>query len=69
MFSIDKTSRTRNKGVKLRCKEVQLDYTKFFFTTNVVKEWNKLPTSVVKCDTINLFKNKLDHHLLNQDIR
>ncbi len=69
MFSTDNTPRTMSNGVKLRCKQVQLDCTKFFFTNNVVREWNKLPSSVVQYDTINSFKDKLDHHLLNQDIR
>ncbi len=69
MSSIDNTSRTRNNEVKIRCKQVQLDCTKFFFTNDVVREWNKLPLSVVQCDTINSFKNKLDHHVLKQDIR
>ncbi len=69
MFSIDNTPRTRSNGVKLRCKVVQLDCTKFFFTNDVVREWNKLAPSVVQCDTTNSFKNKLDHHLLNQDIQ
>ncbi len=50
---VDDTSRTRSSGVKLRCKQVQLDSTKFFFTNDVVREWNKLPPSVVQCDTIN----------------
>ncbi len=68
MFSIDNTSRTRSNGVTLRCKQVQLDCTKFFFTNGLVREWNKLPPSVMQCDTMNSFKNKLDHHLLNQDI-
>ncbi len=69
LFSIDVTSRTRSNGVKPRCNQIQLDSTKFFFTNDVVKEWNKLPPSVVQCDTINSFKNKLDHHFLNQGIR
>ncbi len=69
MFSIDNTPRTRSNGVKLRCKQVQVASTKFLFTNEVVKEWFKPPPSVVQCDTINSFKNKLDHHLLNQDIR
>ncbi len=70
LFSVDDTSRTRSNGViKLRCKHVQLDNTTFFFTNDVVREWNKLPPSVVQCDTINSFKNKLDHHFLNQGIR
>ncbi len=58
-----------NNEAKLKCKKVQLDCTKYSFTNDVVREWNKLSPSVVQCDTINLFKNKLDHHLLNQDIR
>ncbi len=60
---------SRSNGVKLRCKEVQLDSAKLFFTNNVVREWNKLPPSLVQSDSINSFKNKLDHHLLNQGIR
>ncbi len=37
MFSIDNTWRTRSNGVKLRCKQVQLDCTKLFFTNDVVR--------------------------------
>ncbi len=48
--AVDDSSRTRSNGVKLRCKQVQLDSTKFFFTKDVVREWNKLPPSVVQCD-------------------
>ncbi len=50
MFSIDDTPRTRSNEVKLRCKQVQLDCTKFLFTIDVVSEWNKFPSSVVQCD-------------------
>ena len=59
LFSIDNSARTRNNGVKLRCKQVQLDCTKFYFTNDVIRECNKLPPSVVQCDTMNSFKNKL----------
>ncbi len=69
LFSVDDTSRTRSNGVKLRCKQVQQDSNKFFFTNDVVRERNKLPPSVVQCDTINSFKMKIDHHFLNQGIR
>ncbi len=65
MFSIDNTPRTRSNGIKLRCKQVQLDCTKLFFSNDVVREWNKLPSSVVQYDTINSFKNKLYHYFLN----
>ncbi len=50
-------------GIKLKCKQIQLDYTKFLFTN--IKEMNERPPSVVQYLTI----NKLYHHLLNQDIR
>ncbi len=69
MFSIENTSRTRTNGLKLRCKQVQLDCTKYFLTNDLVREWNKLPPSVVLCDTINSFQNKSERHLLSQDIR
>ncbi len=38
MFSVDNTPRTGSNRVKLRCKQVQLDCTKFFFTNDVVRE-------------------------------
>ncbi len=69
MFSIDNASQIRSNGVNLRCKHVQIDCTKFFFTNDVVRKWNKLPPTLVQSDTINSFKNKLDHHLLKQDIQ
>ncbi len=69
LFSVDDSSRTRSNRIKLRCRPIELDCTKFFFTNDVVREWNKLPPSVVQCITINSFKNKLDHHLLQQGFR
>ncbi len=47
LFSTDNLSRTRSNGIKLRCRQIKLDCTKFFFTIDVVREWNKLPSSVV----------------------
>ncbi len=69
LFSVDNSSRIRSNGEKLRCRKVHQDNTEFFFTNNEFREWNKLPPSAVQCDTINSFKNKLDHQLLNQGIR
>ncbi len=69
LFLIDDSSRTRSNGVKLRCKQLQLDCTKFFFVDDAVRKWNKLPPSVVRCNMIISFKNKLDHHLLHQWLR
>ncbi len=67
LFIINDSSRTRSNGVKPRCRQIQLDCTKFFFTSDVVRDWNKLPPSVVQCNTIN--SSKLDHHLLQQGFR
>ena len=53
----------RSNRVMRRCVQLQLDYTKLFFTNSVVREWNKLPHYVVWCTTINFFKLKLDSHL------
>ncbi len=69
LFLIDDSSRTRSNGVELTSIQLHLDCTKFFYTNDVVREWNKFPPSVVQCNTINSFKNKLDHHLLQQGLR
>ncbi len=42
LFSIDNSSRISSNGVTLRFKQLQLDCTKFFFTDDVVRKWNKL---------------------------
>ncbi len=69
LFSIDNLSRTRSNGIKLRYRQTELDCIKFFFTNDVVREWNSLPPSVMQCSTVNSFRNKLDHHLLQQGLR
>ncbi len=69
LFLIDESSRTRSNAIKLRCKHLHLYCTKFFFANDVVREWNTLSPSVVQCNTINSFKNKLDRHLLQQGLR
>ncbi len=68
LFLIDDTLQTRNNGIKLKCRQVNSGCTKFFFTNVVVREWNKLPPSVVQCNTIDSFKNKLDRHFLELSI-
>ncbi len=55
LFLIDDSSRTRSNRLKLICKQLHLDCTKLFFTNDVVREWNKLSPSVVKCNTIKFF--------------
>ncbi len=69
LFQIDDTLQTRNNGTKLKCRQVNSDCTKCFFTSVVTRECIKLPPSVVQCTTIDsLKKNKLDRHLLQLTI-
>ncbi len=39
LFSIENLSRTKSNGIKLRCRQTELDCTKLFTD---VREWNKL---------------------------
>ncbi len=64
LFMIDDTLRTRNNCIKLKCRQVNSDCTKFFFTNVVVREWNTVPPSVIQCNTIDSFEKKLDRHFL-----
>ena len=69
LFLVDDATRTRNNDHKLKCRQFRSDVTKFFFTNDIVRDWNKLPASVVQCNTINSFKTKVDQHLHVQGYR
>ncbi len=43
---VDDSSRTKNNGAKLKCKQVNSDCAKYSFTNAVVRDWNRLPPSV-----------------------
>ncbi len=47
LFLIDDLSPTSSIGIKVRCRQIELDCIKFLFTYDFVREWNKLPPSVV----------------------
>ncbi len=59
LFLINDLSRTRSNWLKLICKQIQLHCTKFYFTINIVREWNTPSLSVVQCNTIDSFKTNL----------
>ncbi len=46
LLKINDSTRPRNNGSTLKCRQVHSDFTKFFFTNAVVRDWNKLPPSV-----------------------
>ncbi len=68
LFEMDDSTRTINYGAKLKCRQVHSDCTKFFFTNVVVRDWNKLPSPVVQCNSIASFKNNLDCCLLHLSV-
>jgi len=59
---------TRGNRYKLYQKHVNYDLRKYFFVGRIVAHWNSLPDSVVSSDSINMFKNRLDKFLHDQDI-
>ncbi len=43
LVMMDDSLRTRSNGAKLKCKQVNSDRAKYFFTNSVVRDWNRLP--------------------------
>ncbi len=66
LFEMDDSTRTRSNGAKVKCRQVHSDCTKFF--TNAVRDWNRLPPSLVQCNSIASFKNNLDRCLLHLNV-
>ena len=62
-FSFAPALPTRGNSMKLKGQRCNLDVTKYFFTNDVINEWNKLPEEVIQSNTINTFKNRLDKHI------
>ena len=62
-FTIDQLNYTRGNGHKIKGKRFQSHEAKHFFFNRVVNVWNKLPSSVVNCDTVLTFKSHLDKFL------
>ena len=54
------TAPTRGHSLKLVKPRCRLDVRKFSFAHRVVDAWNSLDDSIVACDSINSFKNRLD---------
>lgn len=63
LFMIENTSRTKGNSAKF----INSDYTKFIIINFIVGTWNKFPSSVAECNTIDLMINKFTRHshLLN----
>merc|ERR1711917_138856 len=62
-FTLDHSDYTRGNGYKIIGKRFQSNEAKYFFFNRVVNIWNKLPRSVVDCNTVITFKGRLDKYL------
>ena len=60
--------RTRGHGHKLAVNRTKYNLRKYSFTNRIVNSWNALPNSVVNASSLDIFKNKLDQHMITKDI-
>src|SRR6267154_4649161 len=64
-FIMNLDSRTRGNSFKIKVDRCNYDIRKFSFCNRVVKVWNSLPDHVVMSGSVNMFKNSLDKHFIN----
>ena len=64
-FAIN-TAHLRGRNLKMFKKGVKLTVRKNFFSQRqrVVNDWNILPVTVINSTSINMFKNRLNCHLM-----
>jgi hypothetical protein len=64
LFDLSVSSR-RGHDFKIFKKGFRLDVGKFKFANRVCEEWNLLNNHIVRAESLNVFKARLDHHLRN----
>ena len=56
------TNPTRTNEFKINKPRVETKMYQFFFTNRVINTWNKLPSSIVLAESLNVFKIGVDKH-------
>jgi len=59
---------TRGNSFKIINRRCHYDLRKYSFCNRVTNLWNTLPDVVVTAPSLNIFKNRLDKHWINQDV-
>ena len=59
---------TRGNSFKIINRRCHYDLRKYSFCNRVTNLWNSLPDVVVTAPSLNIFKNRLDKHWINQDV-
>jgi len=67
ILPLDTSSVTRGNSFKLSNLRFYHDIRKYAFVPRIINLWNSLPDFVVKVDSINVFKNRLDKYWSHQD--
>ena len=57
------TNRSRGHSMKLFKIRFNTNCEKFMFSNRIIDEWNMLSEDVISCNTVEVFKAKLDQYL------
>ena len=64
LFSRAPETRTRSNGFKVQETRFHLNIRKNFLMVRAVQQWNRVPQRVVEFPSLEVFKQRLDGHLL-----
>ncbi|CAH8485641.1 unnamed protein product [Dicrocoelium dendriticum] len=60
LFELADSERLRGHRLKLKQQRARLNVRAKFFSNRVVRNWNKLPSELMDCETVVAFKAGLD---------